>query len=362
MKVLLLEPWFGGSHRAWAEGYARHSAHQVQLLTLPAQFWKWRMQGAAVTLARLVRERRLRADVILASGMMNAATLRALLPHPPPLALYLHENQLTYPQNARQRHGWQYGFVNYVSALAADRVFFNSAWHREVFLEALPRMLRHFGDCNEEGSVDCIRARSAVLAPGMELRRLDDMRPAAAREAGPPLILWNHRWDDDKNPALFLDALLALAADGVPFRVALAGANERREPQEFEAARRQLGDRVVQYGHVEDAGAYARLLWQADYVVSSAQQDFFGMAVVEAIYCGCVPVLPHRLNYPRLVPEAWHAQCLYRRNRLAPLLLRHLNGQFDVARDELRAHVASYDWQTQAPLMDRALESLAGRA
>ncbi len=46
MNILLLEPYFGGSHRAWAEGYARHSGHRIDLLTLPASFWKWRMQGA----------------------------------------------------------------------------------------------------------------------------------------------------------------------------------------------------------------------------------------------------------------------------------------------------------------------------
>ena len=120
--------------------------------------------------------------------------------------------------------------------------------------------------------------------------------------------------------------MLALAADGVPFRVALAGANVRRNPVEFETARAQLGDRVIHYGFVEDEAAYARLLWEADYAVSTAHQDFFGMAVVEAMYCGCVPILPQRLNYPQLLPQALHARCLYRRERLAPLLLRHLQG------------------------------------
>jgi len=114
----------------------------------------------------------------------------------------------------------------------------------------------------------------------------------------------------------------------------------------------------VQYGFVADEEAYARLLWAADYVVSTARQEFFGMAVVEAMYCRTVPVLPQRLNYPQLLPVAWHPQCLYRRERLAPLLLRHLNGQFDVDRDALRPFVARHDWSTQAPLMDRALSRL----
>ena len=180
---------------------------------------------------------------------------------------------MTYPQNARQRHGWQYGFVNYISALAADRVFFNSAWHLDVFLEELPRMLRHFGDFNEEDSVEGIREKSGVLAPGMECGATIDFVPPG-RKAGRPRSPLNHRWDEDKNPSLFLDALQSLAADGVPFRVALAGANLRAEPREFEAARATLGDRIVRYGHVDDEEDYSRLLWSADYVVSAAWQTF----------------------------------------------------------------------------------------
>jgi hypothetical protein len=41
MRILLIEPYFGGSHKAWAQGYVTHSRHDVTLLTLPARFWKW---------------------------------------------------------------------------------------------------------------------------------------------------------------------------------------------------------------------------------------------------------------------------------------------------------------------------------
>ncbi len=52
MKILILSPYHGGSHQAWAEGYQQHGRHPTTLLTLPARFWKWRMHGGAVTLAR----------------------------------------------------------------------------------------------------------------------------------------------------------------------------------------------------------------------------------------------------------------------------------------------------------------------
>ncbi len=43
MRILLLEPYYGGSHRSWADGYVAHSRHNVMLLTLPARFWKWHL-------------------------------------------------------------------------------------------------------------------------------------------------------------------------------------------------------------------------------------------------------------------------------------------------------------------------------
>ena len=106
MDVLLIEPYYGGSHKTWADGYKRHSQHEVTLLTLPDQFWKWRMQGGAVTLARLYQAGNYQPDVILASDMFNLATFRTLtqnLTSDIPIALYFHESQLTYPQNSRQK-------------------------------------------------------------------------------------------------------------------------------------------------------------------------------------------------------------------------------------------------------------------
>ncbi|MDX1664963.1 MAG: DUF3524 domain-containing protein, partial [Candidatus Promineifilaceae bacterium] len=79
MHILLLSPYHAGSHRAWAEGYRRHSAHTVELLTLPGRFWKWRMHGGAVTLAqRFMRRKKPLPDLILATDMLDLTTFLAL--------------------------------------------------------------------------------------------------------------------------------------------------------------------------------------------------------------------------------------------------------------------------------------------
>lgn len=362
-RVLLIEPYYTGSHKAWADGLISSSNLDIDLLSMPGQFWKWRMQGGAVTISRLYQTLPYQPDVILATDMFDLSTFRALTrkqTYQTPIAFYFHENQLTYPQNKRQGHGWRYGFINYVSAMAADIVYFNSTFHLEWFFDELPRMLKHFGDFNELSSVDALREKAAVLPLGLDLRRLDAYQVLPQQEQSSPLILWNHRWEPDKNPQLFLEAIMQLANEHFDFRVAIVGENVRQSAPEFDAAQAWLSDRFVHFGYLEDFSDYARLLWQADYIISAAYQDFFGIAVAEAMYCGCIPILPNRLNYPHLVPQAWHQNCLYDGDRLVNLLRYHLTEKPEVDTSALKKHIAQYDWAMMAPQYDAELMALAG--
>lgn len=360
MRVLIIEPYYGGSHKAWTDGYHRNSRHTVDLLTLPAQFWKWRMQGGAITLARQFETLSQKPDVILASGMFNVASFMALTREhlgSTPVGVYFHETQLTYPQNSRQDHGWRYAFINYVSAMAADQVYFNSQYHLDTFFDNLPRMLKHFGDYNELETIESLKRKSSVLPLGLDLKRYDVFSTSHSADRT-PLILWNHRWEEDKNPTLFFQSLYNLADLGVDFQVAIVGEQTRHNTPEFDQARERLGQRVVQFGYVESFEAYARLLWEADYVVSSAYQDFFGGAVAEAIYCNCTPILPERLNYPNLIPPEYRKICLYPGDALATRLKRHLRGDFDVHTAPLRAHIEQFDWSSLVKRYDIVLEQL----
>jgi hypothetical protein len=121
-----------------------------------------------------------------------------------------------------------------------------------------------------------------------------------------------------------------------------------------------LGRRVIHYGWA-DAATYARLLWQADVVVSTALHEFFGISVVEAVYCGCLPLLPRRLAYPEVIPEGHHEVCLY--DGFEDLLgrLRWALTRPDEARqaaEGLAEGVARYDWASMAPLYDATLLEL----
>lgn len=378
INVLVLSPYDGGSHAAWTAGLQRYSGHNTAVLRLPARFWKWRMHGGAVTLARQFLARQFLAqgqqpDVLLATDMLDLTTFLALTrpftAHIPAL-LYMHENQLTYPLPADGRIGpmrrqkgerdLHYAFINYASMLAADWVLFNSAYHRESLLAELPRFLRHYPEYQELETIAALQAKSSVLPVGVEFARLLPPAPPPV-PTEPPLILWNQRWEYDKNPQAFLAVLYRLMDQDVAFRVALCGEQFGKRPLLLEEALQRLGERVIHAGYAEPE-TYRQLLWQATVTVSTAQHEFFGISLLEAIYCHTFPVLPHRLSYPELIPPPYHLRCLYQTEGGLLERLRWALAQPQAARGvaaELATAVARYDWAQQIGAYDTLLANAA---
>jgi glycosyltransferase involved in cell wall biosynthesis len=356
MRVLLIEPYLGGSHLAWAEGLMANSRHDFTLVSHEARWWTWRMKGSAATLTEQVARLAAggyRPDVVLVSDMTDVAALRAML-HPvigrPPLALYFHETQFTYPDSPQMTPDLSYPFVNWTSALAADVVFFNSDYHRDAFFSELPRLLKSFPDHTHVGLIEGVEAKSGVLPVGVGLA----WTRAGRRRDRIPLVLWNHRWEHDKDPETFADGIRA-AAETHDFRVALAGERFRTVPGALDELADELSDRIVMNGHLA-RDEYQSLLLASDIAVSTARQEFFGISVVEAIAAGARPVLPARLSYPWLIPAEHHATVLYPSGGFAAALRRALDDPSSP--DGLAESMMSFDWGVIAPRYDAALEAL----
>jgi glycosyltransferase involved in cell wall biosynthesis len=356
-RILVLEPFFGGSHRAFVEGLERHSAHRFDRLTLPPALWKWRLRAAALALAERAR-RRPRPDLLLASSLCDAAHLRALLgDDPPPLAVYFHESQLGYPVPEGKGADVHLAIANLASALAARRVLFNSAFHRDDFLGRVPDLLRTLPPPRPRRAAAEIRRRSVVLHPGVDL----PPRPAERRPDGPPIILWNHRWEFDKDPAGFFQVCDRLRDRGLPFRLVLLGESQQFVPKPFLAAKERLGAQILHYGFVRRRSQYLAWLARADLIISTALQENFGIAVVEAIAAGCYPLLPNALAYPEILPDRLHPRHLYRDlpdlvERCAALL--HAPEGLAEGRAERRRAVERFAWHRVARRYDRLFSGL----
>lgn len=302
MKILALEPYYGGSHKAFIDGLSQASGHDWTLLTLPAHKWKWRMRHSAITFAAQAAELPPEArsyDLLFCSDMLNLAEFIALAPVEVarlPKVIYFHENQLTYPVRFESERDCHFAMTNLISALAADAVWFNSQFHAESFLGALAKFLKSMPDHQPLEATEKIRAKSSVHPPG-----IGNFPARQARKPGTVRILWAARWEHDKNPDDFFAALEILKAKNIPFRVSVIGQSFQDKPEIFERARSDFDKHIDLWGYQQNRDDYVQALYEADVVVSTANHEFFGIGLLEAVAAGAYPLVPERLSYPEIL-------------------------------------------------------------
>ncbi|MCP3974153.1 MAG: DUF3524 domain-containing protein [bacterium] len=360
MRIAIIEPYYGGSHQAWADGYRARSRHEVTLFTHEARFWKWRMHGSYVTLGAAFVEHvddQGPFDLILASDMLHIPAFIGAVGEArgeAAVVLYMHENQLTYPLSPRDSVDEAYAMINWASMTVADLVLFNSQFHLDAWSGAIPGLLHRFPDYKHSSLLEAVTGKLEVLPVGVDLQRLDG---AAAAVVDSPLILWNQRWDFDKEPDRFAAAMIDLAATH-QFSLALAG-EQITELDAYTLLHSELGDHIVHSGFASD-DEYTALLAAADIVVSTATQEFFGIALTEAVYAGAFPILPNALVYPERIPREFHERCLYDDDAIGHLLrwaLDHPEDRQSIAKS-LHPTMAPFDWTVVAARYDARLEEL----
>lgn len=356
LNLLVVEPFYADSHKEWIQGIESIPEVNLKLLQLPGRNWKWRMHGGAVALTEQWKslDTEWQAEgwnphLILATDMLDLGLFVALNKDriKVPVALYFHENQLTYPwspedtdiQLQRDRH---YAFINYSSALVADKVFFNSEYHRTSFMEAIPVFLQDFPDYKGMEQVEKLAEKSHVLPLGMRLRRFDAYKKIDPQQH---LLLWNHRWEYDKNPATFFRLIDDLVEEGLDFQVAILGKSYKKKPKIFKESMAKLGNRLIHQGYAASFEDYATLLWQATLLPVTSNQDFFGISVVEAMYCQAYPILPNRLAYPAHIPRNAHKQHFYEHYEGLKAQARAVLSKPPSLYREAQKYVEDYDWE-----------------
>jgi glycosyltransferase involved in cell wall biosynthesis len=330
LSILAFEPFDTGSHRAVRLSITDNSRHRWTWLTRPGRAWKWRMRLAALELvdeARATGAFRQPIDAVFATSLLSVPDLVAALPSPlraKPVILYMHENQAAYPPGReapktaeRDAH---FALTNLASVLCADLVIFNSEWNRRSLINGIAALLAHAPDRELKDVAARIEERSTVIWPPVEPppQALRDRHtgndvdsssepPIPAERGGsrvlhnPVRVVWPHRWEHDKGP----EELLAMAeahTEPLNLRWTILGQQFRETPPALQRFRQRFADRIDHIGYAKSRDDYWRLLTACDWVLSTADHEFFGIAVVEALFAGCLPWLPDRLSYPELLP------------------------------------------------------------
>jgi glycosyltransferase involved in cell wall biosynthesis len=283
---------------------------QWQVLSLPPRHFSWRVRGNPLYWS--VTERGLLErdyDLLLATSMVDLATLRGLVPALArvPNLLYFHENQFDYPRQPGQSSLLEAQMVSLYSALAADQLLFNSAYNRATFLDGLASLLDRLPDRVPAGVVASLRGKARVLPVAIdpEPRARGIARwpgTGGERSARPLRLLWVGRFEHDKGGDRLLLILRELDRQGLDYELAMCGQQFRCSPAVFGEIEARFSHRLVHFGYLPSVADYRALLHAADVVLTTALHEFQGLAVLEAVASGCLPAVPDRLSYPELYP------------------------------------------------------------
>lgn len=302
MRVLLLSAYEAVSHRYWAHSLmAEVNDLSWTLLSLPPRHFSWRIRGNPLSWWLKEYETLSESyEVILATSMVDIATLVGLFPHlgRARKIVYFHENQFAYPESSDQISQVEAKMVNLYAALAADTLVFNTAYNRDSFFYGARRLLKKMPENLPAAKpLERLRQQSKVLpVPIMPLAASPQTKPHPRR------IIWNHRWEYDKNPEDFFAVLFRLSEQRVPFELAVLGQRFREVPAIFDEAEERLAAHTICWGPQPEA-EYRALLADGGIVVSTTWHEFQGLAIMEAAQRGAIPLVPDRLCFPELYPN-----------------------------------------------------------
>ncbi|XP_054371313.1 glycosyltransferase-like domain-containing protein 1 isoform X4 [Molothrus ater] len=345
MSVLLIEPFYGGSHKQLMDLLQEELQEDCVLCTLPAKKWHWKARTSALYFMQTVPTSS-NYRILFASSVLNLAELAALRPDLGKLkkVLYFHENQLAYPVQKCQERDFQYGYNQILSWFMPE--------HKLARLEKVIGVKRNGDAYQSEGLPGQQESRAVMKTidahpesglcepqPGLCTTQHEGLpSPAAAPvqaeapertnpcqgedkqhltfnlsnilsgldyQQRPLHIAWPHRWEHDKDPETFFKVLMKLKEQDLPFHVSVLGETFSEIPDIFSEAREVLGSSVLHWGYLPSKDDYFRALCTADVVISTAKHEFFGVAMIEAVHCGCYPLCPKALVYPEIFPAEY---------------------------------------------------------
>uniref|UniRef100_A0A1B0D5S7 tRNA-queuosine alpha-mannosyltransferase n=1 Tax=Phlebotomus papatasi TaxID=29031 RepID=A0A1B0D5S7_PHLPP len=301
-KIVVIEPFYGGSHKQLLDTiFEGINPAEYDLFTLPAKKWHWRARTSALYFSQiipLVHE----YTILFTCSVLNLAELLGIRSDLVKCKkiVYFHENQLVYPIREIKERDCQYGLNQIMTCLAADEIIFNSYFNRSSFLDNINPILNIQPDLKLKSIREKIEPKCEVIYFPVKFHRMPQQRPPSDERI--LHLIWPHRWEHDKNPQLLTETLIELNKRQVNFKASILGENFQTIPDCFEDIQAKLGEKLINFGHL-DREKYFQTLLTGDIVISTAGHEFYGVSMLEATYCGCMPIAPNKLVYPEIYPK-----------------------------------------------------------
>lgn len=358
-KILFIEPFYKGSHRYFLDNLESRSQHKITTLTKNGVFWKWKFLESSIA-NTLGPDHEF--NIIMGSNMLDLATWAGINRQNigrAKLVLYFHENQLTYPENKTQNsNNAFFGYKNLTSCFAADHVIFNSDFHRKSFMKAGKKLSKKLPSSISNNYFEKLKLDSSVVPVGIDTTRFETYKESHTNEV--PVLLWNHRWEFDKNPELFLKTLIDLKKEEVEFKLIMLGSAPKKLMPIFDEAKEVLSENIIQWGRVSSFEEYAKFLWMADILPVTSNHDFFGVSVLEALTCHTRLLLPKRCAYPDHFPVETYPNWYYEddggfKSKLRELIQNESSRALNI--EDIKV-AGNYSWEHVITKFDNKIDQL----
>jgi glycosyltransferase involved in cell wall biosynthesis len=371
MRILLLSPYDAMSHQYWWQGLRDNlTDHEFCVVTLTPRFFSWRFRGNSLSFAFDERVREA-YDLVIATSMTDLSSLRGMCPSlcAIPTIIYFHENQFAYPDNTSLADNRSASLERLVerqverqitsiyTAISADLLLFNSCFNRDTFLQGAAELLAKLPDGVPAGLIENLGLKTAVQTVPLwqDTFAVSATNDAKMVETRPLNVVWNHRWEYDKgldSLASLVDTLVSTTREQ---RVVLhiIGQSFRKVPKALQQIKATLANHgsLGQFGFLESRQNYLELLRDSHVVLSTAIHEFQGIAVLEAMACGCIPLVPNALAYKEFVPEEYR----YDMNSMAVPMLLALTDAHEAGTMPAAPNLARLGWDHQIIAWQRHL-------
>ncbi len=376
MRICLIEAYDTGSHRYFYQGLKstleEEYNYTVDVMTLPGRHWRSRLQKSHMTLARetsfFYEKEASHPDAFIVTSLTDGAAFRGLLApslRSVPIIHYMHENQMSYPINpSNLSHKNQELFQQHIlpayhlnQAMAADKLVFNSHFHLEDFFCHLDSFLKEHSEKSLREKCLLMKEEALVIPIGLPWPK-DPLTPFHDR---PKRLLWNHRWEYDKGPQEFSTLIERVLKQHPQWQVSLIGEIRVEVPEAFTSLQKNFPENVVQFGRLEKRQDYLNHLQLCRVLPVTSHHDFLGLAVLEAMLYGVIPILPKRLIYPELIPQELHDTLLYKDEGVEFYEKVHRVMDDGLSKEQenlLRESLALYKWNKIALQWQKLLEEV----